>query len=93
LKAAGLVAERRSANRVIYSLVGERLASYVGGFLSAVCPDRSPARRQGKKKAKLPTKSPGKAKRRASPVAEAPRPAEVAGNREGEGRDQIIATA
>jgi DNA-binding transcriptional ArsR family regulator len=40
LKAAGLVTERRDANRILYSLVEDRLANCVGGFLSAVCPDQ-----------------------------------------------------
>lgn len=40
LKSAGLVRERRDANRIYYSLVEERLALCVGGFLSAVCPDQ-----------------------------------------------------
>lgn len=40
LKAAGLVTERREANRILYSLVEDRLANCVGGFLSAVCPDQ-----------------------------------------------------
>ena len=40
LKAAGLVTERREANRILYSLVEDRLATCVGGFLSAVCPDQ-----------------------------------------------------
>ena len=40
LKSAGLVRERRAANRIYYSLVEERLALCVGGFLSAVCPDQ-----------------------------------------------------
>jgi DNA-binding transcriptional ArsR family regulator len=56
LKAAGLVSERREANRVIYSLVAERLALCVGPFLSEVCPDELPARQQGKKKAKASEK-------------------------------------
>lgn len=38
LKSAGLVVERREANRIYYSLVEERLAVSVGNFLSAVCP-------------------------------------------------------
>ncbi len=46
LKAAGLVRERRQANRILYSLVGERLATCVGGFLSAVCPEQVVLRRQ-----------------------------------------------
>ena len=40
LKAAGLVTERRVANRVLYSLVADRLALCVGNFLSAVCPEQ-----------------------------------------------------
>jgi DNA-binding transcriptional ArsR family regulator len=40
LKSAGLVRERRDANRIYYSLVEERLALCVGGFLSAVCPEQ-----------------------------------------------------
>lgn len=40
LKGAGLVRERRDANRIYYSLVEERLALCVGSFLSAVCPEQ-----------------------------------------------------
>jgi len=40
LKGSGLVQERRDANRILYSLVEDRLALCVGGFLSAVCPDQ-----------------------------------------------------
>lgn len=40
LKAAGLVRERRDANRIIYSLAEDRLALCVGGFLSVVCPEQ-----------------------------------------------------
>jgi DNA-binding transcriptional ArsR family regulator len=40
LKAAGLIRERRDANRILYSLVDDRLALCVGGFLSAVCPEQ-----------------------------------------------------
>ncbi|WP_455356617.1 metalloregulator ArsR/SmtB family transcription factor [Streptomyces sp. SYSU K217416] len=40
LKAAGLVRERRDGNRILYSLVEERLAASVGRFLSAVCPEQ-----------------------------------------------------
>ena len=53
LKAAGLVTERRDANRILYSLVEDRLASCLGSFLSAVCPDQIVLRqrrsRQGKR--------------------------------------------
>jgi DNA-binding transcriptional ArsR family regulator len=40
LKGAGLVIERREANRILYSLVEDRLTSCVGGFLSAVSPEQ-----------------------------------------------------
>jgi DNA-binding transcriptional ArsR family regulator len=40
LKAAGLVRERREANRIYYSLVEERLALCLGDFLSVVCPEQ-----------------------------------------------------
>ena len=40
LKSAGLVTERREANRIFYALVEDRLANCVGGFLSAVCPEQ-----------------------------------------------------
>ena len=46
LKAAGLVTERRDANRILYSLVEDRLANCLGGFLSAVCPDQVVLRRR-----------------------------------------------
>lgn len=46
LKAAGLVTERREANRILYSLAEERLATCVGDFLSAVCPDQVLLRRR-----------------------------------------------
>jgi DNA-binding transcriptional ArsR family regulator len=38
LRSAGLITERRLANRILYSLAGDRLAVSVGGFLSSVCP-------------------------------------------------------
>jgi DNA-binding transcriptional ArsR family regulator len=40
LKSAGLVRERREANRILYALVEERLALCVGQFLSTVCPEQ-----------------------------------------------------
>ncbi len=61
LKAAGLVTERREANRVMYSLVAHHLALCVGSFLSAVCPEQGLGRHQGKKKAKVPEKGSAKA--------------------------------
>src|SRR5579863_8561635 len=56
LKAAGLVAERRQANRILYSLVPERLATTVGAFLSIVCPDAAGSPARTKKKAKAADK-------------------------------------
>ncbi|MGC9961994.1 MAG: metalloregulator ArsR/SmtB family transcription factor [Acidimicrobiales bacterium] len=52
LKAAGLVTERRDANRIYYSLVAERLAVSVGNFLSAVCPEQVVLRHKREKTAK-----------------------------------------
>jgi DNA-binding transcriptional ArsR family regulator len=46
LKAAGLVTDRRDANRIMYALAGDRLAACVGGFLSAVCPEQVVLRRR-----------------------------------------------
>ncbi len=46
LRGAGLVQERRDANRIYYALVEDRLALCVGGFLSAVCPEQVVLRRQ-----------------------------------------------
>ncbi|MBV9662132.1 MAG: winged helix-turn-helix transcriptional regulator [Acidimicrobiales bacterium] len=46
LKGAGLIAERRDANRIYYSLVEERLAVCVGRFLSVVCPEQVVMRRR-----------------------------------------------
>ena len=40
LKGAGLLSERRDANRIFYALVEERLAMSVGNFLSTVCPEQ-----------------------------------------------------
>jgi len=46
LRSAGLVQERRDGNRILYSLVEDRLALQVGEFLSAVCPEQISVRRQ-----------------------------------------------
>ena len=46
LKNAGLITERRQANRILYSVAGDRLAICVGGFLSAVCPEQVVLRRR-----------------------------------------------
>jgi DNA-binding transcriptional ArsR family regulator len=46
LKSAGLVTERRDANRIYYALVEERLALCVGSFLSTVCPEQVVLRRR-----------------------------------------------
>ncbi|MFC4140651.1 MULTISPECIES: metalloregulator ArsR/SmtB family transcription factor [unclassified Microbacterium] len=40
LRGAGLISERRDANRILYSLAEERLALSVGDFLSTVCPEQ-----------------------------------------------------
>lgn len=40
LRRAGLVTERRDANRILYSLAGERLAFSVADFLATVCPEQ-----------------------------------------------------
>ena len=40
LRSAGLISERRVANRILYSLVSGRLALTVGDFLSTVCPEQ-----------------------------------------------------
>jgi len=52
LKTAGLVAERRDANRIYYSLVEERLALCLNDFLSAVCPEQIVLRRRRTKRAR-----------------------------------------
>jgi DNA-binding transcriptional ArsR family regulator len=52
LKGAGLVTERRDANRILYSLVEERLAVSVGNFLSAVCPEQVVIRHKRQKMAR-----------------------------------------
>lgn len=49
LKGAGLVVERREANRIYYSLVADRLALSVGNFLSTVCPQQVVIRRNRQK--------------------------------------------
>src|SRR5438477_12271296 len=46
LKSAELVAERRDANRILYRLQPETLASAVGDFLSTVCPTQVLQRRR-----------------------------------------------
>ncbi|WP_124271717.1 metalloregulator ArsR/SmtB family transcription factor [Streptomyces sp. ADI96-02] len=45
LKGAGLVTERREGNRILYTLAEDRLATCVGRFLSAVCPEQIVLRR------------------------------------------------
>jgi DNA-binding transcriptional ArsR family regulator len=50
LKSAGLVQERREANRIYYSLVDDRLALCVGQFLSNVCPEQIVLRRRTTRK-------------------------------------------
>lgn len=55
LKGAGLVRERRDANRILYSLVEERLALCIGEFLSTVCPEQVVLRRGRARRAKRAT--------------------------------------
>jgi DNA-binding transcriptional ArsR family regulator len=52
LKGAGLVTERRDANRIYYSLVEERLAVTVGNFLSTVCPEQVVLRQKRRRRTK-----------------------------------------
>ena len=54
LRQAGLVTERRDANRILYSLVTDRLALQVGDFLSAVCPEQIILREVRKVKPRSP---------------------------------------
>lgn len=59
LRAAGLVTERRDANRILYSLVPERLAVCMGNFLSAVCPEQVILRqRRTRATARMPKEPP-----------------------------------
>ncbi|HEU5001634.1 MAG TPA: metalloregulator ArsR/SmtB family transcription factor [Actinomycetota bacterium] len=55
LKAAGLVRERRDANRILYSLAKDRLALCVGGFLSSVCPEQVVFRHRRSRRADEPS--------------------------------------
>jgi len=57
LRGAGLVTERRDANRILYSLVGDRLALSVGDFLSTVCPEQIVLREVRKRTTKSTPKS------------------------------------
>jgi len=49
LKSAGLITERRAANRILYSLAGDRLAVSVGGFIAQVCPGQVVMRHHARK--------------------------------------------
>lgn len=49
LKSAGLVSERRDANRIIYRLNGDTLARCLSTFLSKVCPAQLISRRRGRR--------------------------------------------
>lgn len=49
LKTAGLIRDRRDANRIFYSLAEERLALCVSRFLSTVCPDQFVFRQHARK--------------------------------------------
>jgi DNA-binding transcriptional ArsR family regulator len=48
LEVAGLVAERRDGNRILYSLCADELAASLNEFLSAVCPTQVAYRRRRK---------------------------------------------
>jgi DNA-binding transcriptional ArsR family regulator len=48
LEVAGLVAERRDGNRILYSLRADALATALNDFLSAVCPTQVVRRRRRK---------------------------------------------
>jgi len=61
LRQAGLVTERRDANRIIYSLVGDRLALSVGDFLSTVCPEQIVLREVRKRGSAKTTEQPATA--------------------------------
>jgi DNA-binding transcriptional ArsR family regulator len=57
LKSAGLVQERRDANRIYYSLVEDRLALCVGQFLSTVCPEQVVLRHKRQKTTTRPRRN------------------------------------
>jgi DNA-binding transcriptional ArsR family regulator len=71
LRQAGLVTERRDANRILYSLVSDRLALSVGDFLSTVCPEQIVLRGVRKR-------TPSRGAAAAAGAAAAPAPAEPA---------------
>jgi DNA-binding transcriptional ArsR family regulator len=62
LKAAGLISERRDANRILYSSVPEKVGALLGAFLSAVGADQVRGARSGNKKAKATEKQAAKRK-------------------------------
>lgn len=66
LKGAGLVSERRQANRILYQLVPERVAATLGDFVADICPEGEPTPSRGKKKAKQADKGTAKAKRKSA---------------------------
>lgn len=58
LRVAGLVTERRDANRILYSLVPDRLAVCLGNFLSAVCPEQVVLRQRRNRRSTRKPKEP-----------------------------------
>ncbi|HTV11475.1 MAG TPA: metalloregulator ArsR/SmtB family transcription factor [Acidimicrobiales bacterium] len=67
LKSAGLIGERRQANRILYSLEPSRLTSAVAPWLLSVCPEvLALVGGKRKKKEKASQKAPAKEKRRGS---------------------------
>lgn len=59
LRGAGLISERRDANRILYSLVSGRLALTVGDFLSTVCPEQIVVREVRKRRSSNAAKDEG----------------------------------
>jgi DNA-binding transcriptional ArsR family regulator len=49
LLGAGLIRQRRDANRLFYAVEAETLAHALNGFLSAVCPTQAYRRRKRRK--------------------------------------------
>lgn len=51
LNPAGLVTERQGADRITHSLVEQRLALRLGGFMSSICPEQVVVHQRRKKTA------------------------------------------
>lgn len=57
LREAGLISERREANRIYYSVVSDSLALSVGDFLSSVCPEQIVLREVRKRRTQRPAEA------------------------------------